>query len=72
MKAITEFTLIPLSMLSIIAGGVFWLSSLYSKVQAHSEQLSALENKQEKQSEILQVIREDVAAIKYQVTKRNN
>jgi len=33
---ITESTLIPLSLLAVLAGGIFWLSTLYAEVRTNS------------------------------------
>lgn len=34
---ITGDTLVPISVLVIIAGGIFWLSAMHSQVQANSK-----------------------------------
>jgi hypothetical protein len=70
LREITERTLIPLSIFAVLAGGIFWLSSLFATVSQHTQQLQALETKQEKVGEILQMIREDLADIKAAIKQR--
>ena len=41
-EKITEKTLIPISLLLVVMGGVFWLSSLYAKVGDHDEILNRI------------------------------
>ena len=48
MTKITEKTFIPISLLSIVAGGIFWLSSMYSKVEAHENTLNKIQVQQTK------------------------
>lgn len=44
MQKITENTLIPLSLLAVIAGGIFWFSTLYAEVRASSTDIQDLKN----------------------------
>ena len=44
--AITEKTLIPLSLLLVIAGGIFWFSSMYSQTQANAESIVEVKQQQ--------------------------
>ena len=46
MSKITENTLLPLSLVSILIGGIFWLSTMYSKVEAHEDNLNKIQNQQ--------------------------
>lgn len=39
LERITSDTLVPVSVLAVLAGGVFWLSAMYSQVQANSKSL---------------------------------
>jgi enamine deaminase RidA (YjgF/YER057c/UK114 family) len=34
---VSEKTLIPVSLLTVVMGGVFWLSSMYAKTNANAE-----------------------------------
>jgi hypothetical protein len=46
MRKIAEDTLLPISLVITLAGGVFWLSSMYSKVEAHEVGLTSLKASQ--------------------------
>ena len=70
MKAITERTLVPLGLVMAMAGGIFWFSSMYTQVEAHTSRLNALEDKQAKTLETLYKIREDVAVVRTIVSDR--
>lgn len=47
MKKITEATAVSLSLVVILAGGIFWLSSLYANVNASNVKIQKLEVQQE-------------------------
>ncbi len=47
MNEITEKTLIPLSLLGTIVGGVVWLSVIYYKTEATAASVHKLENRLE-------------------------
>jgi hypothetical protein len=51
LEKITESTAISIGALSIIAGGVFWLSTLYAKASASEIKIAAIEQKMEKKNE---------------------
>ena len=36
---ITEKTLLPISLLAILAGGIFWLSSMYALANSNEKQI---------------------------------
>lgn len=44
---LTESTLIPISLVVTLLGGVFWLSAMWSQVQAASEDIAEVTQKQE-------------------------
>jgi len=47
MSKITEATLIPISLVVAIIGGVVWLSVMYQRVEAHQEKLQVIDKKQD-------------------------
>lgn len=47
MSKLTENTLIPLSLVITIIGGVVWLSVMYQRVEAHQEKLGHIEQQQD-------------------------
>lgn len=47
MNKITENTLIPISLVITILGGVVWLSTLWARTEAHAEKISKLQVQQE-------------------------
>lgn len=65
MNKITESTLIPISLLFVIMGGVIWLTTIYQKVEASQAKLSQLE------SAIIDIatIKNDIQYIKKQLNK---
>jgi len=42
---ITENTLVPVSLMLVLVGGVVWLSSIFYKTEANAQRLSSIENK---------------------------
>ena len=48
MTKITEKTLIPLSLVISIVGGVFWLTTMWADTQANALTIEKIEFKQEK------------------------
>ena len=51
---VSENTLIPISLVLTIIGGVFWLTSMYSKVEAHEATLLHIHDAQQKfQEEVI-------------------
>ena len=63
-REITEGTLIPISLVIVLTGGIYWFSSMYSQVQEHSVRLTALEDKQAKTLDMMYNMKEDVAVIR--------
>lgn len=51
LKAITDKTLIPISMVLTIIGGVAWLTTLYNETKAHGTQINDLWKEQEQVSQ---------------------
>jgi hypothetical protein len=41
-NVITEKTLLPISLLVIIAGGIFWLSSMYALANSNEKQITII------------------------------
>ena len=60
---ITERTLIPISLVISILGGVGWLTKIYFETEAHGQSIVKLEQKAD---QILQM-REDIAVIRTKV-----
>lgn len=60
---ITENTPISISLLISLAGGIFWLTTLYSKTEANAEALKRIEYNQEKYTENLEQINERLSRI---------
>jgi len=50
---ITEKTLLPISLLVILAGGIFWLSSMYALANSNEKQISII--KTDLKSDILRL-----------------
>ena len=42
MSKITENTLIPISLLSVLAGGIFWLSAIYANGNENTKNIDKL------------------------------
>lgn len=45
---ITDTTLIPLSFLTVIVGGVFWFTTMYNQTQASAREIEKIQEKQAK------------------------
>lgn len=56
MKAVTEGTFIPVSLVIVFMGGVVWLTTLYAKAEATALALQKLEQKQEQYNQNLEHI----------------
>lgn len=41
-NVITEKTLLPISLLVILAGGIFWLSSMYALANSNEKQITII------------------------------
>ena len=41
-NVITENTLLPISLLVILAGGIFWLSSMYALANSNEKQITII------------------------------
>ena len=46
MDMITEKTLVPISLLAVLAGGVFWLSSMYAQTTANAQAIVEIKEAQ--------------------------
>lgn len=65
MKSLTENTFIPIGLaLTVIGGGSAWLTRMSVATAANAEALTRIETKQEKYTEHLAEIREELAAIR--------
>lgn len=68
-KQLTEHTLIPIGLAIFTFGGAAaWLTTLHVTALANSRTLNVIINKQEKFSEDLSAIRQDIAVIKTQLS----
>lgn len=47
LKKISEDTLIPLSFIVVLSGGVFWITSMYSEVKANTQSIQELKETNE-------------------------
>lgn len=70
MESLTEKTLIPISLVIIILGGVVWLTSLYSLAESNLRDVRILQAKQDTYFEQMSKIREDIAKIKALLEKK--
>lgn len=68
---LTETTLIPLSMVIALVGGVFWLSTMYAQGAANAKaqeetkvEILEIKKKQEKYVEDMALIRESLIELK--------
>lgn len=48
---ITENTLLPISLIVLIGGGIFWISAMWSQVQASSDEIKDIKTNQSKMSD---------------------
>jgi len=64
MKKITEATLLPISLVIVLIGGVLWLTDVHSVSREGVSIAKSVETKQEKYNEEIKKVREDVAEIK--------
>lgn len=56
MNKITESTLFPLSVVIILAGAMFWLTSLYNQVVAQGVQLQEVKAEQAKKADRIEEV----------------
>jgi|GEM_PF-3849010 len=70
MRKINETTLIPISLVVILVGGIVWLSQLYAKTDQNGIDIKDLKEAKEKQFDILQDIRERVIRIETKVDEK--
>ena len=56
LKEITERTLIPISFLVIFTGFVFWLTSVFNTVEAHTKQLQEIQVEQVKRADRMEEV----------------
>lgn len=63
LEAITEATLIPLSVLGVLLGGMAWLTSLSDTVVAASKKIESLEASQEGYVKDMREVRERLIRI---------
>ena len=64
MEKITEKTLVPLSLLGAMVGGIFWLTSMYNQTLANTESVKEIIKKQDSYSEDLHLIKMELSEIK--------
>jgi hypothetical protein len=68
-KRITEDTLIPISLVIMLVGGVFWLTSMYNATAANSKDIAELKVKQEQYNQTVQAIWIELVTIKTRLPK---
>jgi len=51
MMKITENTLLPISLIILIGGGIFWISAMWSQVQASSDEIKDIKVNQSKMND---------------------
>ena len=56
LKKLSEDTLIPVSFMVVLAGGIFWLSSMYSEVKANTTSVDELKKTNEAYMKTVQSI----------------
>lgn len=56
MRSITERTMLPLSLIISLGGGIAWFTSLYSLSESNSERIAELTKKQEYYLQFIQTI----------------
>lgn len=71
MKSITENTTISITALSLLAGGVIWLSTLYSDVKVQGNQITKLDLEQAEMKKDIKEILENTYQIKAELNKIN-
>lgn len=64
MQKITENTLVPISILGVIVGGIFWLSNMYFQTKASADDIVEIKAFQLQYMKDTAQIREDMAVIK--------
>lgn len=64
MEKITENTLIPISLVIILIGGVVWLTSTHLKAESNLEAVQRIEAKQDRYIQGLNKIYSELAEIK--------
>ncbi len=67
MQRINESTLIPLSMMLIVGGGVAWLTTMYTDVKYNTEQINEIKSDQEKHADEMGQVLQKLAAIQEQL-----
>lgn len=67
---ITEGTLVPLSLVAIVAGGIFWLSTLYAEVKANTDGLSRIEERSDKYLTTVEDINKRLSRIEGKLDRR--
>lgn len=70
MREISEKTLVPISFLAILAGGILWIASMSARVDAASEKIRAMETKQDMYIQNIVEIRDRLARIEGKLEKR--
>lgn len=55
-RAVTEGTLLPISLVIVFMGGVVWLTTLYAKTEANAAALQKIEFKQDQYLQNLEKI----------------
>jgi hypothetical protein len=70
-KQITEDTLLPISLVFALGGGVMWLTTIYNKTEAHAKALDQVVLKQDEYSRNLQEIMTKLGRIEERLSRGN-
>ena len=63
MKSITESTLLPISMVITLSGGIAWLTTIYNITVTNEKAIERVESKQDRYNENLAIILNKLANI---------
>lgn len=64
MKEITEKTLLPISLVIVVGGFIYWAAQIDSFVRAHEMAIGKVQAKHESELEVLLQVKADVSYIK--------
>lgn len=72
MGKITEGTLVPISLVIVLVGGIFWLTQLYFTTQSNASTIEKMQIQSEKIDQSLSEILERLARIEERIKRRAN
>lgn len=70
MNSFTEKTLVPISLVIVIGGFIYWAAQIDANVRAHEARIEKVYNKADLQMEVLSEVRSDVAYIKHVIEEK--